>query len=201
MIDQFVDKFKNMPRSEEQYEQIREERKQQIMHVALEIIAEEGFANSSISKIARKATISKGLMYNYFKSKEELISSIMIEGFNNLFFSFDKNKDGVLTTEELHYFIDQVFETVQQNIRFWRMYFMVLLQPDVFNLVEEQIMNNLQPFMETTYNYYVKTGSSNPQADTRLLAAILDGVGLHFVLDPDNFPLEAIKEKLHKILV
>ncbi len=190
-----------MPRSEEQYEQIREERRQQIMHVALEIIAEEGFANSSISKIARKANISKGLMYNYFKSKEELISTIMAEGFDNLFVFFDRNKDGVLTKEELLYFIDQVFDTIQKNIGFWRMYFMVLLQPDVFALVETHVMKSLKSFLETTHNYYAEKGSANPEADARLFAAILDGVGLHFVLDPINFPLDAIRKKLHKLLI
>ena len=121
------------------------------MQVALEIIAEEGFGNASISKIAKRAKISKGLMYNYFASKEELMMSIMINGFNQLVEAFDQNKDGKLTTDEMHFFIDKTFETLQSNIRFWRMYFMVLLQPAVYKIIEPQIMQALAPFMQTAY--------------------------------------------------
>ena len=51
------------PRTEQQFEAIREERKEQIKRVALEVVFEEGFQNASISKIAQKAGISKGLLY------------------------------------------------------------------------------------------------------------------------------------------
>lgn len=186
-----------MPRSEEQYEQIREERKHQIMQVALEIIAEEGFSNTSISKIAKRAKISKGLMYNYFASKEELMMTIMVDGFKHLTINFDRNKDGVLTSEEMHYFIDETFEVLKSNIRFWRMYFMVLLQPDVFRLVEPEIMRSVQPFLETAYAYFAANGAEDPEVEVRFFSALLDGIGMHFVINPDNYPIEGVKKKLH----
>ncbi|HBH47184.1 MAG TPA: hypothetical protein DDX98_01000 [Bacteroidales bacterium] len=189
-----------MPRTEEQYEQIREERKQQIRDVALEIIAEEGFANTSIAKIAKRANISKGLMYNYFTSKEELMMSIMVEGFNKLTEAFDPDRDGVLTHDEMHFFIDTTFDVLKSNIRFWRMYFMVLLQPDVTKLIEPYIMKTLEPFLQTAYQYFASNGYENPDVEVRFFAALLDGVGLHFVMDAEGFPLEGVKEKLHRML-
>lgn len=188
-----------MPRSEEQYEQIREERKVQIMNVALELIAEEGFNKVSISKIAKKAEISKGLMYNYFKSKEELILLVMLDGFDQLISAFDANKDGTLTSDEMHFFIDKTFETLETNITFWRMYFMVMLQPDVFKLIQPYMHQMLSPFMETSVNYFIEKGYEDPEAETQFFAAMLDGVGLRFVMDPENFPLEGIKKKLHNM--
>jgi len=68
-----------MPRTEKQFEEIREFRKAMIMDVALELFANEGYYPTSISKIASKAGISKGLMYNYFKSKEVLITVMILE--------------------------------------------------------------------------------------------------------------------------
>jgi AcrR family transcriptional regulator len=170
------------------------------MEVALQIIAEQGFNNTSISKIAQRANISKGLMYNYFESKEDLMLSIMIDGFNHLTEAFDPNRDGILTTDEMHYFIDRTFETLESNIRFWRMYFMVLLQPDVLKLIEPHIIKALGPFLQTAYEYFANKGYENPEVEVRFMSALLDGVGLHFVMDPHNFPLEGVKKKIHAMI-
>jgi AcrR family transcriptional regulator len=186
------------PRTDTQNEKIREERKQQIMNVALEVIAENGFANSSISRIAQKAKISKGLMYNYFESKEELMISIMIDGFNQLTKSFDPNHDGVLSEDELHFFIDNSFKTLEENIHFWRMYFMVLLQPDVYHIIMPHLEKIVQPFYETAMSFFIEKGYEDPITEVRFFAAMMDGVGLHFIMDPENFPLEGVKKKMHQ---
>ena len=51
------------------------------MSVALKLFAEKGYHATSISQIAVKAKVSKGLMYNYFSSKEDLLDEIIEEGF------------------------------------------------------------------------------------------------------------------------
>ncbi|MCU4163540.1 TetR/AcrR family transcriptional regulator [Carboxylicivirga caseinilyticus] len=187
------------PRTDIQNEKIREERKQQIMQVALEVIAENGFASASISRIAQKAGISKGLMYNYFESKEALVISIMLEGFNQLTSAFDPNHDGVLTEAELHFFIDHSFKTLEDNLPFWRMYFMVLLQPDVYNIITPHLEKTLQPFYETAMSFFINHGYEDPLTEVRFFAAMMDGVGLHYIMDPDNFPMEGVKKKMHQM--
>ncbi|WP_075590681.1 TetR/AcrR family transcriptional regulator [Labilibacter marinus] len=189
------------PRNDSQNEKIRQERKLQIMNVALEVIAEKGFSNASIATIAKTAGISKGLMYNYFASKEELISSIMLHGFNQLTTDFDPDKNGQLNESELHLFIDSSFNQLESNIPFWRMYFMVLLQPEVFNIIGEEFEKTVEPFMATAMTYFTNNGYEDPVAEVRFFAAMMDGVGLHFILDPENFPLEAVKKKIHRIFI
>jgi TetR/AcrR family transcriptional regulator len=58
------------PRTTVQNEIIREERKAQILDAALHVFAEEGYHSASVSKVARRAEISKGLMYNFFIVKK-----------------------------------------------------------------------------------------------------------------------------------
>ena len=53
-----------MPRTKEQFEEIRSRTKQKILESALELFAEKGFKGTSISEIAKTANISKGLAYN-----------------------------------------------------------------------------------------------------------------------------------------
>ena len=77
------------PRTKEQFVEIRENRKEQIMQVALELFASEGYAHCSISKLAESAGISKGLMYNYFESKEQLLAAILDKGMQEFIQFFD----------------------------------------------------------------------------------------------------------------
>lgn len=51
-------------------------RKEQILKAALEIFAEKGFQETTISEVAKKAKLSEGTIYEYFTSKEDLLFSI-----------------------------------------------------------------------------------------------------------------------------
>lgn len=189
------------PRTQKQFEEIREERREQIKRVALEVVSEEGFQNTSISKIAARANISKGLMYNYFESKEELIKEILLDGINDFINIFDPNKDGVLTVEEVKYFIDETFNILQKNLLHWRFYFSVIMQPKVMPLVKDKTIELLKPYLNTALNFYKNRGSENPMVDLRIMGAVLDGICMNYVMDPTNFPLDEIKDRLYKLLI
>ncbi len=184
------------PRTEKQYEQIREQKKTLIIETALRLFADEGFHSTSISKIAKLAGISKGLMYNYFKSKEELLKEIVISGISNLTDTFDLNKDGILTTEELEYFINQTFETLKSNKKYWKLYFAIILQPSVLRMFETDFQEYIGPFFEILEEYFRKKGYDKPAIESKLFGAILDGLAFHYVIDPENFPLEKVKQTL-----
>ena len=58
-----------------------------IMDVALEHFANNGFHAQPSAILARHAGISKGLMYNYFKSKEELLGEIINRSITEIYLS------------------------------------------------------------------------------------------------------------------
>jgi len=181
------------PRTEKQYKEIREEKRKLIKDKALELFALEGFDKTSISKIAKNADISKGLLYNYFDSKEALLTDIIFEQVDMMMSFFDPNKDGVLEKEEMEYFIRQSFKMIKENPEFWKLYFMLAFQPNVMKLVEEKFMDMIQPMIERTNEFFRREGYENPEVWTRYLGAILDGISLNYVVDPDNFPLDKIE--------
>ncbi|MBN2350880.1 MAG: TetR/AcrR family transcriptional regulator [Bacteroidales bacterium] len=188
-----------MPRTEKQFEQIREEKRDLIKSVALELFAKEGYYNTSISKIARGAKISKGLIYNYFESKEDLIKEIVFDGIDTFIEVFDPNKDGILTDDELEFFIGETFRILKSNTNYWRLYFSLLMQSNVYKLVGRRFLKLIIPLMKTLKNYLEWKGSKNPLVDVRLFAALMDGICLHYVLDPKDFPLDDIKERIFKL--
>ncbi|WP_309244756.1 TetR/AcrR family transcriptional regulator [Cohnella silvisoli] len=68
-----------MPLNEEQLTQIRDERKEQIVAAAVKVFARRGIVGTKMSMIAAEAGISHGLLYHYFKSKEELFTTLIEE--------------------------------------------------------------------------------------------------------------------------
>ncbi|MFE5323009.1 TetR/AcrR family transcriptional regulator [Paenibacillus sp. NPDC056579] len=73
-----------MPRNVERDLEARKERCQQILSVAVELFATKGLDATKISDIAAKVGISHGLVYNYFKSKEEIYASLINMNLNSL---------------------------------------------------------------------------------------------------------------------
>jgi len=126
------------PRTPKQFDDIREERKALIMEVALYLFANVGFHATTITKIAKHAGISKGLMYIYFKSKEDLLSAIIDKSVSEIYNYFDLNRDGFLTEEEFEFFIRKLGRIIYEKQTFWRLFFQVLMQTEV----REQFLNN-----------------------------------------------------------
>lgn len=119
------------PRSQQQLEGVREEKKTLITETALMLFANQGFHATTISHIAKKAGISKGLMYNYFKSKEALLSDIVIKSVSDIYNHLDINRDGYLSTEEFELFIRKLSRMLNEKRVFWRLFFQVLMQTEV----------------------------------------------------------------------
>ena len=187
------------PRTPEQFEEIREATIQKIMEVALELFANEGYFQSSISKIAKKAGISKGLMYNYFESKEDLLKAIIFHGIDELLHLIDPNHNGILTKEELIHFIKKSFKTIKDHLVYYRLYFSLLLQAPVMKLFENKLWEMFEPFYKILYGYFEREGYENPQAEVYLFQSMLDGVGMTYVSDPDNYPIDAVEKKIISI--
>jgi AcrR family transcriptional regulator len=184
------------PRTSEQFEEIREEKKTLIMETALDLFATQGFYSTSIQDIAKKAGISKGLLYNYFDSKEELMRSIIMKGLDDILVFFDPDHDGILTQKEIQYFIGETFRIMQENVDFWKLYIAIITQPPVLKLADKkfsEVSGRLWGMIEA---YFQQQGDPDPKVSARIFVSLLDGIGMHYIMDPENFPLESVKQRL-----
>lgn len=64
-----------MPKSS--YQRRKQDRPQEITAAAFEAFAENGYAATRVEEVAKRAGVSKGLMYLYFKTKEELFKAVV----------------------------------------------------------------------------------------------------------------------------
>ena len=63
--------------SEPRYHRRKEERPQEIAEAALAAFSEKGYAGTRVEEVAKRAGVSKGLLYLYFKTKEELFKAVV----------------------------------------------------------------------------------------------------------------------------
>ena len=126
------------PRTSKQNEEIREEKTTLIMDTALLHFANEGYYATTINHIAKHAGISKGLMYNYFDSKEELLKAIIHKSVAEVMNYFDIDRDGYLSKQEFEFFVRKINVMLKEKRSFWRLLFQLLMQ----NEVREQFLKS-----------------------------------------------------------
>lgn len=187
------------PRTEEQFKKIREDKRKQILDAALTLFAEKGYHASSVAAIAKKAGISKGLIYNYFDSKVNLLNAIVEESAKDILQFFDPNKDGVLSQEEFFYFIENLFESIRENIRHWQFYVGTLMQPQVAELIEHDAGGKAQEVSMMIADLFRRSGCDDPEGEMLILVMILKGAIMTYVASPEVFPLEQVKDKINKL--
>ncbi len=182
------------PRTEEQFDKIREEKKTLILDAALELFATDGYHHATISKIAKHAEISKGLIYNYYSSKDKLLEAVIRNGFSRLVEMMVPD-DGLLDTrKEFEELIEKVFESVKTDKRFWKLYYTLLIHTGF----EELYMNIFKEYMEAydkiLCEYYKIRKIKNPEIMAHTFGAVMDGVAMAYLIAPEYFPLDDIKK-------
>ncbi len=188
------------PRTKQQFEVIRAEKSELIMQTALVLFAKKGYESTSVGSIAKKAGISKGLMYNYFQSKEDLLTKITINSLSQFSDVLQIENQEHIKKEELIRFIDGNLLLLKESPDFFKLYFSLSAQPGVFALLEQEILKVFLPLMEVFSNYYSQKGDKNPDVKARFLLAVFDGIGIHYLVDTKNFPIDEIRDMIIELL-
>ena len=77
-----------MPISQRQLEE-RKMRQDRILDGALNVFKSNGLEGATMDEIANASGFGKGTLYYYFKSKEEVFSAILVEGWHNIWESLE----------------------------------------------------------------------------------------------------------------
>ncbi|WFA09234.1 TetR/AcrR family transcriptional regulator [Tissierella sp. Yu-01] len=66
-----------MPRTKEQFEEMRKATRDKIQFAAMQLFVQKGFGSTNVQEIADLADISIGLLYRHYKTKEELFNELV----------------------------------------------------------------------------------------------------------------------------
>lgn len=179
------------PRTQKQYRELRDEKRALIMDTALLHFANEGFHKTTISHIAKHAGISKGLMYNYFKGKEELLSELVFRSIREIYNDFDPDSDGMLSSDEFELFVRKVADLLREKRTIWMLFFQMMMQSEVQKILGENLSFNddmkFIPHVAKLFSdYFIRKGekmghSYNPETEMNMFIITLKGFALTLV--------------------
>lgn len=108
-----------MARNAELNEKIRDERRAEIISAALKLFASKGLQATKVADIAAALNISQGLMYHYFRSKEEIFVELVKNAFENLNSAARWLEEQDMTpVEKIRMATEKLLETVDQSEEF-----------------------------------------------------------------------------------
>ncbi len=187
-----------VPRTEKQFEGIRAEKRQLILDKSLELFANNGYHSTSISKIANLAGISKGLIYNYFESKEDILLQLINRVFKEIIKDLDINNDRIIEVGEFKLYIENTFDRLKTQTEFWKLYFRISMQVEVLPFIKTKMAEFIKPLMTMLFSFFENRGYEDPMTEAMLFGALLDGIAMDYVFAPEIMPLDKLKDSIIK---
>jgi len=97
---------------------VSDERKIQIIHAAEDVFTKKGFNEARMDDIADETGLSKGTLYLYFKSKDDLIIAILDRMFQHEFKQLETfNQDGISAIDAIWQITDLLTKDILGMIR------------------------------------------------------------------------------------
>lgn len=174
-----------MPRTQKQYEEIRKKRKDLLKNAALQLFVEKGFHATSVSEIALNAGVAKGLLYNYYESKEALFGELFSDLMEKVSFLLNPDSDEEITTAEMATYCDRLIESLEVNREYWILYYKLVIQPDVFSMLMSGIKNaDLLINYNKLLNRYFEERFENPALEMLMFLAVTKGFSAILLFNP-----------------
>jgi TetR/AcrR family fatty acid metabolism transcriptional regulator len=97
------------------------EKRRAILHAAVRVFAEKGYQGCRIADVARAAHVAYGLVYHYFRNKDELLESVFAEQWAILINAIRAIDEGPGTAAEkvagIYGFVFDVYKTAPAAVR------------------------------------------------------------------------------------
>ena len=126
------------PRTKEQNEAIREQTRQQIIDAAFLEFANEGYSRTSIATVAKKAKVSKGLIYHYFGSKEEILEAIF-DQLVEMGHQMTSYPDDFTARDKIKQIIEQTFDFIEHQSNVGKLMVGLAMQRDAFTALKSKL--------------------------------------------------------------
>ncbi len=181
------------PKTAVQFHEIREEKRRLILATALELFALNGYHSTPISRIAKKAGISKGLMYNYFESKEDLLKQLFISVSEEIVLMLDPDNDNEVHDDEALSFIDLFFGSLKNNKQYWQLLIQISLQPDVSESFKNYLTEGIALKSQQLFDNFLVRKNINKPEYSILITSLLKGFVLQYITAPDVYPDSAVE--------
>ncbi len=189
-------------------EELRRERRAQILEAAIQAFTEKGFGDATMDDIVARAGLSKGTLYWYFESKDELINSIVgyifereLAHAQQVVQGEERSREKLLVTLEM---VTASFEQMQPIMPILMEYWAMMMR-------DERIRNTIGGYYQEFYEFLrpiirqgVERGEFHtPDVDAAVyaLVALAEGMGILWAADPTKVDLKQSIDKGIRLLI
>jgi len=189
-------------------EDVSEERKEQILDAATEVFAQKGFDHARMDDIVEETGLSKGALYWYFKSKDDIIFGIMDRMFQLEFRELEElQQTDTSASEALMAFTEVAIKDINRMLRFMPVTYEFLALAFRNKLVQKaikQYMNSYVSLLDPMIQAGINSGEFkqvNPRDVSAAVGAIIEGTVLLWVYDHNLIePGENIRASIKLLL-
>lgn len=127
-----------MPRTEIQNLELRDQRREQILMAALKVFSRRGMVATKISEIAKEANLSHGLVYHYFKSKEEIFTLLVRRAAESSVHIIEKAHLQKWTPlRKIKWLTEQILQSLSEEEHI--LLFLIMIQASTSDAVPEEV--------------------------------------------------------------
>ncbi|AUX39633.1 uncharacterized protein SOCE26_010280 [Sorangium cellulosum] len=179
------------PRSAEQFEQIKDERRRALLRAARVVFGRKGFAAAKIADVAAQAGISHGLVYHYYPEKESLFAATIeasAEGWATLVAA--ARAQAGTPWDRLVYLCGRMIAGMREEPEHLLMTVHVYSEDaspgvrDVLRRLRQRVLGDLQALIQDGQRAG-QVARGDPTAMTRALIAIVQGLAINRLVEPE----------------
>lgn len=176
--------------------------KDKILVAAVKLFAGQGFHRTSVSQIAAAAGVSKGLLYNYYASKEALLLAIIADASTGMGEVAESLSAAAPLgrhdyQKSLQSFLNSFKVFLTENREFLCFQLSLMFQPDLREIVAAPLNARAEALLDTTRTMFDRAGVAAPEMTARRLLSELDGIALHHLAVFNDYPLEPMLAELY----
>lgn len=200
-----------MPGYKRRREREKEQRRQNILKAAKKLFIERGFKSVTVANIAEKAELSKGAIYLYFSSKEEIYAQILLTDIEHFHGEISQIFNGGKSAADILLdFADAYIDIFLKEREQFRILMNFMLQADNLNLSREtrkriiSEMNRTISLIEKILQFGVDSGELTlEKQDIRkmrnALWGLLNGIiSLHLFVGAESMREERIRSNVRE---
>ena len=181
-----------MPKSEK----MRQDSRDKILKAAQDLFVTKGFHDTTTREITIRAGISKGLLYNYFPSKEAILAGIIDARTRNLTGVIALCKIPDSPGQTLERFVRAYMQMLRRDRDYLRFRTALVIQPGIPAEVTDLIALRVGELFEGIQAMMSEVGIADSKTEAYRLMARLEGIGMHYMGVLRDYPLDEIELQL-----
>jgi AcrR family transcriptional regulator len=190
-------------------EQLGIQSRRKIVEAAAALMAERGFAGTSISAVSRRSGLPSGSIYWHFESKEDLLAAVVEEGARRWFDALPGPADlPASPAEAVEALLDAAARSLEERPEFLRLLLLIALERAevdeasiaVIRRVRALARDRLREMMATLLEPFGGRGVELAPRFSALALCVADGAFVAHHIDPEETDIRALFELLRRSL-